>query len=382
MTKTNKSNKKKVSTELNNLITPAISLDRPEPKQLSTGQYLTLKCQNQPGQADSTTYNLSIPYFGQGSAEEWLMFLDNLNKGIVGQNITDGPGRYALAEKLLIGEMLTAFRTQSTARGNRTIVNFNIVMQDLASYVFKANDYRDQKSYMRRHMKKPRNLAIRQYVARVNELNSYLTMFPTGTVGQPATSLAEDEVKDLLFHGMPKSWQNKMVTQGFVYQDRSIPEFVSFCERMESIEEPSATSSSTKSTNKKKSSKKRKVRFESSDEDSDDEDSDSGPKYCKLHGKCSHTTDQCKDIKQLVKDEKDRRKRNRFKRSKYGNKYDKKSFRKKNKEEVNALVNKRIKKLMKKNKDALNDLNNFENIKLSEDEKSSSSSSSSESDSE
>ena len=69
MTKTNKSNKKKVSTELNNLISPAISLDRPEPKQLSTGQYLTLKCQNQPRQADSTTYNLSIPYFGQGSAE-------------------------------------------------------------------------------------------------------------------------------------------------------------------------------------------------------------------------------------------------------------------------------------------------------------------------
>ena len=194
---------------MNNLITPAITLDRPEPKQLSTGQYLTLKCQNQPGQADSTTYNLSIPYFGQGSAEEWLMFLDNLNKGIVGQNITDGPGRYALAEKLLIGEMLTAFRTQTNARGNRTIVNFNIVMQDLASYVFKANDYRDQKSYMRRHMKKPRNLAIRQYVARVNELNSYLTMFPTGTVGQPATSLEKTKSKTFCFTERQKAGKTR-----------------------------------------------------------------------------------------------------------------------------------------------------------------------------
>ena len=59
--KMSNTNNRKASTETAQLVIPAISLDRPEPKQLSTGQFLTLKCQNTPGDADSTTYNLQIP---------------------------------------------------------------------------------------------------------------------------------------------------------------------------------------------------------------------------------------------------------------------------------------------------------------------------------
>ena len=208
-------NNKKVSTDSTPVVIPAISLDRPEPKQLSTGQFLTLKCQNTPGDADSTTYNLQIPYFGSGTAEEWLQFVDNLNKGIKGQNIRRGDKRYELAEKLLIGEMLTAFKTQADARGDRNQNNFKLVIKDLASYVFKSTDYWDQKTYMRRYMVKPRSLSIRPYVARVRELNSYLEHFPTGNVNVEATSLGEDEIKDVLFHSIPKSWQQHMVKQGY-----------------------------------------------------------------------------------------------------------------------------------------------------------------------
>ena len=235
------------------VVIPAISLDRPEPKQLSTGQFLTLKCQNTPGDADSTTYNLQIPYFGSGTAEEWLQFVDNLNKGIKGQNITGGVKRYELAEKLLIGEMLTAFKTQTDARGDRNQNNFKLILKDLASYVFKSTDYRDQKIYMRRYMTKPRDLAIRPYVARVRELNNFLKQFPTGNVNTDPTSLDEDEIKDLLNHGIPKSWQHSMVKQGFSYQDETVYKFVSFSERLEAVEnKPTSTKKSGSSTKKHK----------------------------------------------------------------------------------------------------------------------------------
>ena len=245
--------------------------------------------------------------------------------------------------------------------------------------MFKSTDYRDQKTYMRRYMVKPRSLSIRAYVARVRELNSYLEHFPTGNVNIEATCLGEDEIKDILFHGIPKSWQQHMIKQGFSYQEEAVTAFISFCERLEAIETPipKKKSASTKSTHKSSKKKRKAVSFESDDSDDDDDDSNDGPKYCKLHGKCSHTTDQCKDIKQLVKAEKERRKNSKFKRAKYNKKFDSKKFRKKNRQEVNALVEKRIKKLLKKNKTALNELNNFENIKLSDDEKSSSSRSSS-----
>ena len=62
--------------------------------------------------------------------------------------------------------------------------------------------------------------------------------------------------------------------------------------------------------------------------------------------------------------------------------YDKKSS-KKQKHEVNALVEKKLKKLLKKNRTALNELQHFDQIKLSDsDEKSESSSSSSSEDGE
>ena len=55
------------------LIKPAINLARPEIEHLKTGQYLTLKCQNTHGDANSTKYDLSIPYFGSGTLEECVI---------------------------------------------------------------------------------------------------------------------------------------------------------------------------------------------------------------------------------------------------------------------------------------------------------------------
>ena len=121
--------------------------------------------------------------------------------------------------------MLTAFKTQTDARGDRTQNNFTLVLKDLASYVFKSTDYRDQKTYMRRYMVKPRSLSIRAYVARVRGLNSYLEHFPTGNVNIEATCLGEDEIKDILFHGIPKSWQQHMVKQGYSYQEEPVTDF-------------------------------------------------------------------------------------------------------------------------------------------------------------
>ena len=118
--------------------------------------------------------------------------------------------------------------------------------------MFKSTDYRDQKTYMRRYMVKPRSLSIRPYVARVRELNAYLEHFPTGNVNVEATSLGEDEIKDILFHSIPKSWQQHMVKQGYSYQEESVTDFISFCERLEAIETPipKKKSAGTKSTHK------------------------------------------------------------------------------------------------------------------------------------
>ena len=99
--------------------------------------------------------------------------------------------------------------------------------------------------------------------------------------------------------------------------------------------------------------------------------------------RCGHTTDQCSALKELLKN-------NKKKRSKYDKKSNRKSEKTYTRHEVNALVEKKIKKALhgKKKKRRHDELHEFENLDISDGEKtaasanSSSSISSSSSDSE
>ena len=57
----------------------------------------------------STTYELTIGYFKTGTPEELLLFLQQLRKIFAGQNITNGPGKYAITRHLLQGDALATF---------------------------------------------------------------------------------------------------------------------------------------------------------------------------------------------------------------------------------------------------------------------------------
>ena len=118
-------------------------------------KYLTFKLRSVPTEEASTTYNLSIPFFGDGSPEELLIFLNLLNKVYVGQNVTDGPGKYALIRRLLVGDALSAFNSAAAVAGTETIPHFKTAVRGLVSHVFPARALVLQKQYMRRYLRKP-----------------------------------------------------------------------------------------------------------------------------------------------------------------------------------------------------------------------------------
>ena len=229
-------------------------------------------------------------------------------------------------------------------------------------------------------------MKVRSFTTRLTQLNNYLCSFPPDSPGQLVEKLPDQEVKEILFYAMPETWQNRMTEQGYNYLDVSVTvqNMADFFEsRSENLEVKTGIKKAKR--NKNKSSKKRKaVQFEEeSDEESSEDEKAKRNKYCMFHGRCGHTTDQCTALKELVKNKKKNR-----------SKYDKKSNRKSEKtytrHEVNALVEKKIKKALhgKKKKRRHDELHEFENLDISDGEKtaasanSSSSSSSSSSDSE
>ena len=94
-------------------------------------------------------------------------------------------------------------------------------------------------------------------------------------------SLGNDKIINILLYGMPKSWQREMSCQGFDPLDHDLNTIVSFMERIEETEdfEPGQEEESKKTSPDCK--RKRKAK--------DD-------KFCMVHGKGSHTMEECKTL--------------------------------------------------------------------------------------
>jgi hypothetical protein len=97
-----------------------IPLKRSDVKELQKNEYQTFKLRQNPGDADSPTYELTVPLFQTGTPEEYLTFIRDVRHVIEKQNITTGPGRYSLIRTLLRGDALAAFNAAATGEGNET----------------------------------------------------------------------------------------------------------------------------------------------------------------------------------------------------------------------------------------------------------------------
>ena len=217
---------------------PPIALERPVKKELEKGDYLTYKLRNDPADAQSPGYDLTIPYFRDGTPEQFLRFRKNLQKVFAGQNVTDGPNMFTIGRRLMDGDALSHFENFVTAEGlTQTVNNFNRAMEAVGKHVFPAQAAKLQKRYLRRFVRKPMGMTSRMFVARVqDELNNYLPHFPSQVPGEPIQKLDDDEIIDLMEFGVPRSWQKKMEEHNFDSTNTTIGEFLAFCERMERIE--------------------------------------------------------------------------------------------------------------------------------------------------
>ena len=89
---------------------------------------------------------------------------------MTGQNKTSGPIKYALARRLLAGRVLADFSHAESVHGSKTLVNYAKCIQAVTLWVFLQKSLQDQKRWMRRFLKKPWDMPVREYIARVIEI--------------------------------------------------------------------------------------------------------------------------------------------------------------------------------------------------------------------
>jgi len=315
------------------LIAP-IPLERPDKKPLRKDESLTFKLRNNPAEADSTTYEFTIRFFETGTPEECLDFVRDTKRVITGQNITTGPAKYALIRRLLKGDALAAFNRAATTAGNETLVNFNVAINELVTHVFPRRALITQKHCMRRFMRKPNTMTMREYMARMVEINQKLPEFPPHAADQ---ALPQDEILDIGEFATPGSWQREMVVQDFDAMDGTVQDLVNFCERMEQTEEHDNNATEVKKSKTKDSGYKIPKK----------EGKSSGP-WCEWCESNTHMTKDCRSLKRMKEDKNkswrdQKRQKYSWSRKEEEKKKSGSSFQLK-KEQINAMVQREVKR--------------------------------------
>ena len=192
------------------MVKPIIPLARPEKDELDASEYIDHTCHNTPGDTTSGKYIIKIPRFDSGTPEEWIIFVDLVNKSLVGQNITTGPPMYKCMERMLKGDAKAEFLQQDNLVVSCTVANFTTVMATMTVHALPTYAYCDQKQYKQRYLKKPPDMKVRTFTLRLIQLNTYMPYFPPDLPGHLVASLPDKDIKEILYHAMPNMWINKM----------------------------------------------------------------------------------------------------------------------------------------------------------------------------
>jgi hypothetical protein len=281
---------------------PPIHLIKPEQKSYEKGKYMTLKLRSIPNDEHSPTHEIQVPYFKQGTCEEFLEFQEKVNAVIVGQNMTTAAARFAFMRTILQGDAHAYFNQVAQEEAEQTLESYDNCMESLTTHIFPQRALRKQKRYMRRHMRKPYDMPMRIYRNRVVELNNYLASFPGSFNAEQ--KLEEEEIIDILEFGIPKTWQDQMVLQGFdpTEDGRTSQDLVEFCERLEATEakneKPKAKETSSEGGGKQKgSTTKGYAKGNNNKKWKGKDDSFDPDKYCTLHGVVGHDLNNCEIMK-------------------------------------------------------------------------------------
>lgn len=178
-----------------------------------------------------------------------------------------------------------------------------------------------QKRFMRRYMRKPKDMKVRTYVHSLMKLNTEeIPFLPPFGANQ---TLTEDEIIEIILNACPNSWSQEMDRQDFDPESQSIRSLLQFCERIEQLE---PSSSNNNNGNKKAETANKRSKANTAKKNTG--------KWCSYHKSDSHDTADCKVL--LNKNKGDNKPQ-----------YKNKSWKKKaddnkqySKEELNALVTK------------------------------------------
>ncbi len=283
-------------------LTPSLTLVEEVPETTPATENISymLKQRANSTAASPTTYKMYLRRFNEGTVEQWITLRGKLTQ-IFTQNAVTGPtDQLATVRAILRGESLTclnAYVEEHSSYVNEQGVTTAIALTTdgvleglhaVAETVFPFRALSNQKLWMRRGMKKPKELSFRKTAAAVVRLNNSLPLFPGATASD---KFSDEEIVELLEWSIPATWRTKFDLDGYVPTGFTKARLITECEILEQNEPHKPTKVLPKQKEKpykKGASKYTKEKYADK----------KATFYCTEHGKNpTHNTESCFTIK-------------------------------------------------------------------------------------
>ena len=127
------------------MVKPIIPLARPEKDDLDALEYIDHTRHNSPVDTNSGKHAIKIQRFDSGTPEEWIIFMDLVQKSLVGQNVTTVSNMYQCMERVLKGVTKAKVVQQAKLVGSHEVGNLSTVMVTMTVHLFSVYAYCDQR---------------------------------------------------------------------------------------------------------------------------------------------------------------------------------------------------------------------------------------------
>ena len=132
------------------------------------------------------------------------------------------PVKFSLSRQLLMGRALANFNNAASLQIAEIMEHYLQCIHAVTLGVFPQDALKEQKTWIQLFMKKPADMKIKEYVARVVKIKDYIPQFPPAVPLGISKKLPNKKLLKLPELRIPLKWRNQMHIQNFKVQEHTI----------------------------------------------------------------------------------------------------------------------------------------------------------------
>jgi hypothetical protein len=225
-------------------LVPSLTLveEEPEDTHPTEGISFMLKQRANSTAASATTYKMRVQRFDEGTVQQWIVLRGKLEEIWTQNAVTSATDQLATVRSVLRGESLTCLNAHieenSTAMNDQNVLaNVPLTvagvlegLHAVAETVFPFRALSNQKLWMRRGMRKPKELSFRKTASAVGRLNNSLPLFPSAS---ETDKFSDKEIVELLEWSIPQALRTKFDLDGYIPTEHTKSRLITDCEILE-----------------------------------------------------------------------------------------------------------------------------------------------------